>query len=51
VRSWRPGAASLLWLQSALASLSTDLVSKYGKGAAIIYRHGPYSQALLEVRE
>lgn len=47
--SWRPGAASLLWLQCALASLSADLVSRYGAGAAILYRPGPYTQALSEV--
>jgi hypothetical protein len=48
--SWRPGAASRLWQQCALASLSRDLVSRYGVGAAIIFRPGPYAQALAQVR-
>lgn len=46
---WRPGGASLLWARAALCSLSSDLVSRYGAGAAIVYRHGPYAAALLEV--
>lgn len=47
--SWRPGSASLLWAQAALASLSSDLVARYGAGAAVVYRHGPYASALREV--
>jgi hypothetical protein len=50
VCSWRPGGASLLWVECALQSLSTDLVSRYGPGASIVYKHGPYAQALTEVR-
>lgn len=47
--SWRPGAASLVWLHGALASLDADLQARYGPGAAVVYRQGPYAQALLEV--
>lgn len=46
---WRPGGASLVWHQAALDSLRRDLVSRYGAGASIVYRKGPYGQALLEV--
>jgi hypothetical protein len=44
--SWRPGAASLLWVECALQSLSADLVSRYGQGAALVFKQGPYLQAL-----
>lgn len=47
--SWRPGAASLLWVECALQSLSSDLVLRYGAGAAIVFKQGPYLQALTEV--
>jgi len=47
--SWRPGGASLLWAQCALQSLSSDLVSRYGAGAGLVYKPGPYTQALTEV--
>ena len=49
VCSWRPGCASLLWMQCALQSLSTDLVARYGAGAGIVFKQGPYVQALSEV--
>lgn len=38
-------------MECALQSLSTDLVSRYGPGASIVYKHGPYAQALNEVRQ
>lgn len=47
--SWRPGAASLLWVECALQSLSTDLRSRYGPGASLVFKHGPYLQALSAV--
>eukprot|EP00884_Botryococcus_braunii_P006520 jgi/Botrbrau1/1586/Bobra.0185s0008.2 len=46
--SWRPGGASLVWLEAALGSLDASL-RQYGKGAGIIFRRGPYLQALREV--
>lgn len=46
---WRPGGASCLWLRLALASLGEDLVARYGPGASIVYKRGPYQQALEEV--
>ncbi|MEW5307009.1 MAG: hypothetical protein WDW36_009431 [Sanguina aurantia] len=49
--SWRQGRASLLWAQSALRSLSADLVARYGPGAAIVYRRGPYAEAISQVAE
>ncbi len=48
--SWRPGGASRLWLGAARDSLGRDLVSRYGPGAGIVYRKGPYAQAVQEVR-
>lgn len=48
--SWRPGGASLLWAAAALQSLSSDLRSRYGAGASIVFRRGPYAAALQEVR-
>lgn len=47
--SWRPGAASLLWVDCALQSLSGDLRLRYGPGAALVFKHGPYLQALSAV--
>jgi hypothetical protein len=47
---WRPGAASNLWLRGALASLSADLAARYGAGAEVVLKRGPYLQALQEVR-
>lgn len=47
--SWRPGGASLLWLQLALSSLDQDLVRRYGPGASIVYKRGPYAEALRQV--
>lgn len=47
--SWRPGAASLLWVECALQSLSADLRSRYGPGATLVFKHGPYLQALSAV--
>ena len=47
--SWRPAGASLAWLQASLASLNTDLRQKFGPGAGLILRRGPYQEALQEV--
>ena len=49
--SWRPGAASLVWQMQALKALDRDLQQKYGAGAAIIYKHGPYLKALKEIAD
>jgi hypothetical protein len=49
--SWRPGGASLLWAAAALQSLSSDFKSRYGAGAAIVFKRGPYAAALQEVRQ
>lgn len=46
--SWRPGQASLVWQQAALRSFDADL-RKYGPGAAIVFRRGPYLTALQDV--
>jgi hypothetical protein len=51
LHSWRPGGASLLWAAAALQSLSADLKSRYGAGAAIVFRQGPYAAALQEVSD
>jgi hypothetical protein len=48
--SWRPGAASRFWLRCALEALSADLVSRYGRGAEVVFKRGPYQRALEEVR-
>ncbi|GAX80053.1 hypothetical protein CEUSTIGMA_g7492.t1 [Chlamydomonas eustigma] len=47
--SWRPTGASRVWLQLALAALDRDLISKYGPGAGIVYKHGPYLEAIRQV--
>jgi hypothetical protein len=47
--SWRPGGASLLWLDGALRCLDEDLRGRYGPGAGLVYRRGPAAEALLEV--
>lgn len=45
---WRPGAAARLWLRGALESLGADLVAKYGPGAGVVLKRGPYATALAE---
>lgn len=35
--SWRPGAASLLWLKHALQSMDADLRARYGAAAGIAF--------------
>jgi hypothetical protein len=47
---WRPGGATLYWQQQALQSLDAALQARYGPGAAIVYKRGPYVTALTEVR-
>jgi hypothetical protein len=37
-------------MQCALQSLSTDLVTRYGAGAGIVFKQGPYVEALSAVR-
>lgn len=49
--SWRPGAASCLWLHYALANLNIDLQRQFGPGAGIIFRKGPYAEAVAAVAE
>ena len=44
--SWRPAGASLFWLQEALRSLDADLRAKFGAGAGVLFRRGPYLPAL-----
>lgn len=44
--SWRPAGASLYWLQEALRSLDGDLRAKFGAGAGVLFRRGPYLPAL-----
>lgn len=34
---------------AALRSLDADLQERYGKGAAVIYKKGPYVKALQEI--
>ena len=36
-----------MWIEEALRSLDRNLQQRYGPGAAILYRPGPYSEALL----
>lgn len=36
-------------MECALQSLSADLVARYGAGASIVFKQGPYLQALSEV--
>jgi len=43
---WRPTGASLVWQEAALRGLDADLQARYGAGAAIIFRNGPYLPAL-----
>ena len=38
-----------MWLQASLQSLDRDLRSRYGPGAGIIFRRGPYLEALQDV--
>ncbi|KAK9831569.1 hypothetical protein WJX74_000355 [Apatococcus lobatus] len=47
--SWRPVGASLAWLQASLTSLDLDLQRKFGPGAAIIFRKGPYLESLQDL--
>ena len=47
--SWRPAGANLAWQEAALRSLDHDLQKLYGAGAGIVFRHGPYLEALLDV--
>ena len=35
--SWRPGRASLVWLEGALQALDSELRERYGPGAGIVY--------------
>lgn len=49
--AWRPAGASLLWLHHALQSLDTDLQKRFGRGASIVYKRGPYLAALQSVAE
>ena len=44
--AWRPGAASRLWTQHALQSMSADLALRYGAGARIVFAAGPAAPAL-----
>lgn len=44
--SWRPAGASLYWLQEALRALDADLRARFGAGAGILFRRGPYLPAL-----
>ena len=39
----------MVWIEEALRSLDRDLQQRYGPGAAILYRPGPYSEALLAI--
>ena len=41
--------ASLVWLHASLQSLDKSLRSRYGPGAGIIFRTGPYLEALKDV--
>jgi DNA photolyase len=46
--AWRPGGASLLWVQQALESMSADLQARYGHGARIAFiRSDTAAEALL----
>ena len=47
--SWRPMGASLVWLHASLQSLDTALRRRFGSGAGIIFRRGPYLDALKDV--
>ena len=40
-----------MWQEAALRGLDADLQARYGPGAAIIYRKGPYLPALKAVAE
>lgn len=39
----------MVWIEEALRSLDRDLQQRYGPGAAILYRRGPYSEALVAI--
>lgn len=39
----------MVWQMAALKSLDADLQDRYGKGAAIVYKKGPYLKALREI--
>lgn len=41
--------ASCVWQQASLRSLDADLRARFGPGAGIIFRKGPYADALAEV--
>ena len=41
--------ASLVWLHASLQSLDTSLRSRFGPGAGIVFRRGPYLDALKDV--
>lgn len=47
--SWRPTGAALVWLQASLGSLDKDLRERFGPGAGIIFRQGPYFDALHDI--
>jgi len=44
--SWRPAGATVFWLQEALRALDGDLRARFGPGAGIAFRRGPYLAAL-----
>lgn len=47
--SWRPGGATRLWAQEALAAFDRDLRKKFGPGAGIVFLKGPYLTALRQI--
>jgi deoxyribodipyrimidine photolyase len=49
--SWRPGRASLVWLEGALQALDSELRERYGPGAGIVYCRGPYLEELRRVAD
>ena len=38
-----------MWIEEALKSLDRDLQQRYGRGAAILFRRGAYTQELQAV--
>lgn len=40
-----------MWIEAALAALDRDLIARYGPGAKIVFRRGPYLEELQAVAE
>lgn len=47
--SWRISGAGLLWQRDALDAFNKDVIARYGPGAAVVMKTGPYLEAITEV--